>query len=348
MEVDLKTVLRAFRIENPESVEGIGSGLINETYKVETATDAFILQRINKEIFVDPALIMENIKSVEDVLVELADYQVPKLINTESGKLYHVDEDGYAWRMMRYISGSTTYDQAKDVKTAEEAGRLIGLFHRATSGMDAERLHVTLPNFHDLGFRSDLFLGSLQNADSEKLAKASDSIEFLEKKISDFDQLIQLNVPRRVTHNDTKLNNLLFDRSGKGLCLIDLDTLMPGYLYHDFSDAIRTLCNSISENGRELEKLEFDIDLFQHFTKGYLCETKNVLTEEEWMSIPLSIEFMPFIMGLRFLTDYLYGNIYYKTDYSDQNLDRCKNQFAFVRKMGKQRGEIARIVQSYR
>ena len=349
MEVDLKSVLEAFGIENSPSVEGISSGLINETYKVETTSDEFIVQRINKEVFVDAALVMENIKLVENVLVKLDNYQTPKLINTEGGKLFHVDGDGYAWRMMQYISGSTTYDQTQDAGIAEEAGMLIGRFHCATSEMDSQLLHITLPNFHNLDFRSDIFLGSLQNADSERLAKSSDSIEFVEKTISDFDDLIRLNVPQRVTHNDTKLNNILFEKkSGRGLCLIDFDTLMPGYLYHDFSDATRTLCATVTENHIELGEVDFNMDLFRAFVRGYLSETKSTLTGEEWRSLAISIEFMPFIMGLRFLTDYLYGNVYYKTDYNDQNLDRCRNQFALVDKMRTKRGEIARIIESYR
>lgn len=349
MVVDVVAVLRAYGIENPTRIDGIASGLINETYKVETASGLFILQRINREVFSDINQLMENIQQVQNVLIKVDGYHVPELIKTRQGALFHVDGDGYAWRMMRYIIDSITYDQTDDVRVAEEAGKLIGKFHRATSNIEPKGLHITLPNFHNLNFRAELFLGALQNASSEKLSKASESIAFVEEILPYFDELSAINVPLRVTHNDTKLNNLLFEKkSGQGLCIIDLDTLMPGYLYHDFGDAIRTLCNSAAENEKDVDVLYFDMSLFKHFTEGYLSKTKDLLTDEEWNSLPLSVEFMPFVMGLRFLTDYLYGNIYYKTDYNDQNLDRCKNQFALVRKMQEQRGEVARIIQSYR
>ncbi|MEP1095554.1 MAG: aminoglycoside phosphotransferase family protein [Cyclobacteriaceae bacterium] len=349
MELDVIAVLRAFGIENPVRVEGIVSGLINETYKIETASEHLILQRINKEVFTEASQLMENIQSVQNTLVNVDDYQVPELRKTINGALFHVDLDGYAWRMMGYISDSVTYDQTKDVGVAVEAGKLIGKFHLATSIIEPDRLHVILPNFHNLSFRADLFLGALQNASAEKLANASESIVFVEETLPHFDGLVGLSLPLRVTHNDTKLSNLLFDKtSGKGLCLIDLDTLMPGYLYHDFGDVIRTLCNSVTENGKDLDAVYFDMSLFEHFTEGYMSKMGEVLTDNEWVSLSTSIEFMPFIMGLRFLTDYLYGNVYYKTDYSDQNLDRCKNQFALIEKMKLQREKVAEVIRSYK
>ncbi|MEP5614188.1 MAG: aminoglycoside phosphotransferase family protein [Cyclobacteriaceae bacterium] len=349
MVVDITSVLQAFGIANPVSIEGIVSGLINETYLVETDASRFILQRVNKEVFPDAAKVMENIEIVQDVLESIVGYQVPELIESLDGKLFQIDPEGYAWRLMRYIPNSITHDSTEDVSLAAEAGLLLGKFHRATSSLDPERLHVTLPNFHNLGFRVDLFLGSLQNASNEKLAKASESIAFVEETLPTFDKLQSMNLPLRVTHNDTKLNNLLFERtSSKGLCLIDLDTLMPGFLHHDFGDAIRTLCNSLTENDKNLDALYFNMPLFEHFTKGYLSKMDNMLTEEEWTSLPISIELMPFIMGLRFLTDYMYGNIYYKTDYQDQNLDRCRNQFTLVERIIERRAEIAATIESNR
>jgi len=349
MVVDVALVLQAFGITHPINVEGIVSGLINETYLVETDSSRFILQRLNKEVFPDAAKVMENIQIVQEVLAPVDGYQVPELLKNLNEKLFQVDQEGYAWRLMKYIPDSVVFTNTTDVGLAEEAGILIGRFHLATSTLDSKKLHVTLPNFHDLNFRADIFLGALQNSSGEKLVNASESIAFVEETLPHFDELVELNLPLRVTHNDTKLSNLLFDKtSGRGLCLIDLDTLMPGYLYHDFGDAIRALCNSVTENDKDLDALHFDMSLFEHFTKGYLSKMGDVLTDDEWTSFPISIEFMPFIMGLRFLTDYLYGNVYYKTDYSDQNLDRCKNQFALIERMREKREEIAGVIDSYK
>ena len=203
---------------------------------------------------------------VHSCLKKDTSYRIPEICRTQTGQWLHVDADGYSWRMMLFIQNSKTFNQTGDPQIAKEAGSIIGRFHNLTKELDAKTLHTILPNFHDLSFRSDLFLGSLQNAGKDRLSNAADYIPQAEELIEGFRLLDELNLPLRVTHNDTKLNNILFDgESGKPLCLIDLDTLMPGYLHHDFGDAVRTLCTTASENERNLEKLDFNWRLFQAF-----------------------------------------------------------------------------------
>lgn len=349
MDQQLKNVVSQFLREGAKEITSIDQGLINSSYLIKTATDSYVLQRINKDVFGDAGMIMENIEMVHDHLKRDANYQIPEIKKTIASQLLYNDADGYSWRMMLFIPASTTYNTTEELSIAEEAGSIIGRFHKGTEDLDTSRLHTILPDFHDLNFRSDLFLGSIQNAKRERLAEAGAYILQAENLIDDFSVLDRLSLPLHVTHNDTKLNNILYDTaSKKALCLIDLDTLMPGYFHHDFGDAVRTLCSTVSENERDLALLDFNWELFQAFSKGYFKKMKDTLVDGEWIALPLSVELMPFIMGLRFLTDYLYGDVYYKVEYTEQNLDRCKNQFQLVEKIRARREQINSLILSFK
>lgn len=349
MDQQLRKIIGHFLKEAVQEVAPIDEGLINSSYLVKAESNSYILQRINKEVFGNAAMIMENIEMVHNHLKKDPIYQIPEIIKTIDDQLLYEDADGFSWRMMLFIPDSKTFNTTEDLEVAKEAGSIIGRFHTGTKELDASMLHTILPNFHDLNFRADLFLGSLQNAKKERLAEAAPYILQAENLIDDFVALNELPLPLRVTHNDTKLNNILFDAvSSKALCLIDLDTLMPGNFHHDFGDAVRTLCNTVSENEIDLSLLDFNWELFKAFSTGYFEKMTDSLVEEEWSVFPLSVELMPFIMGLRFLTDYLYGDVYYKVEHSEQNLDRCKNQFALVEKVRASREEIGSHILSFR
>lgn len=349
MDQQLSSIIEQFIDDEIVATAPIEEGLINRSYLVETKRSKFILQRINKEIFENAQEIMENIEVVNLVLEHVDAYCAPQIVKTKKGELLYKDHEGFSWRMMLFIPNSKTFNTTEDHSVAEEAGAIIGEFHAATANIEASQLHTILPNFHDLNFRSDLFLGSLQNASKERLSRAAAYIPVAEELIGELSSLYELSLPLRVTHNDTKLNNILFDSvSGKALCLIDLDTLMPGNSHHDFGDAVRTLCCSVPESETDLSSMEFNWDLFKAFSTGYFNKMAGQLKMDEWQAFALSVELMPFIMGLRFLTDYLYGDVYYKVAYSEQNLDRCKNQFALVEKIVRKRDAIAEFILSFK
>ncbi len=326
------------------------SGLINRSYYVRSGGgDEFVLQRINKEIFEEPEKLMLNILIINDELRKIEDYRVPEILLTTERQPLYTDAEGHDWRVMRHIPNSMTYDATEDLTIGAEVGRIIGKFHCGTVNCDLNSMHVTLPNFHGLDFRVEWFLQSLQKANHARLTSAHESIPEVEQLIEYFSSVDHLELPTRVTHNDTKLNNVLFDRSsGKALCLIDLDTIMPGHIFHDFGDAVRTLCNAVQEGDPNLEAVEFQHRLFVEFLQGYVSQTGGLLTDKEWDSLPLSIEYMPFIMAVRFLTDYLFGDRYYKVDFPDQNLIRCQNQLKFISELRRKRDEIKQSIEAAR
>ncbi len=331
-------------------ISSIDSGLINDTFLIESVRGAtkYIMQRMNKHVFKHVDQILENIQVVNNRLGNAEDYWISHVVPTKENKLFHTDKQGSNWRMMHYVPNNVSFDKTTDPVIAFQAGKVIGYFHSILGDLPVDQLHVTIPHFHDLNFRVREFFVAIENATRHRLTNASDEISFAKRNRKVFDRLLELQIPLRITHNDTKLNNILFDKlSRKALCLIDLDTVMPGYVYCDYGDSLRTLACSASENETDLQEVKFNLELFEHFTRGYLSRATGFLTQREWESLPLSIQFMPFIMGLRFLTDYLNGNTYYKVQYQDHNLDKCKNQFALMIDVGKKHEKIEAFVQSF-
>lgn len=345
----LTPILSQFGIEAPSEVKAIDGGLVNDTYRVRTDKASFIAQRINKEVFKEVTKMMDNIEAVHQKLQDVPGYVIPEVVPNTNGKPTHRDEDGAHWRVTRFIENSHSIDATDSTDVALEAGRIIGVFHRETRELDTSQLHVTLPHFHDLTVRLRYLDQVLDASDHQRKVEAKDCIKFIEDHKVSFERMKSFNLPSRVTHNDTKLNNILFDKQTmKALCLIDLDTIMPGYAMHDFGDAIRTLCNTVPEDLGPKGDLDFDMALFEHFAKGYLSEVRSFLAEDEWESMVLSVQFMPFIMGVRFLTDCLQNNPYYKVEHVNQNLHRAENQFKFIRRIKEKQGEIEEIIYSYR
>lgn len=329
----------------------LASGHINDTYLIITKNKPyFVLQRINHGVFKDVAGLINNkvaiSQHIQNKLKHLSkeqlDRQVLTFAKTKDDNSYFQDEDGSYWNLMYFVDDSLTFETVKDVEVAYEGGKLFGEFLNLTSDFDVNKLTEVIPKFHDMSFRYSQFMSALQSAPKERLFKATASIDYVFNLKEEMHILQNLKesgeIKLRVTHNDTKISNALFTKDNKGLCVIDTDTVMPGIVHYDFGDAIRTICNTAAEDESNLDLVEFNTDYYNAYTKGFLEKVKNSLSSQEIDYLPLGAKTMIFIMGLRFLTDYLNNDIYYKTKYPEHNFDRAKNQFklqqSLIEKLG--------------
>ncbi len=335
------------------SYKELASGHINDTYLITTSKNQrFVLQRINHGVFKDvPGLINNKVaisKHIQGKFSHLSkgerDRKVLTFVSTKDGKPFYYGKSGGYWNLMVYIDKSVTYETVKDEEIAYEGGKLIGDFLNLTSDFDANRLIEAIPKFHDMSFRFSQFEDALKVASKERLAQANPYIELVWDLKDEMHILQNLKeagaIKLRVTHNDTKISNVLFDENKKGLCVIDTDTVMPGIVHYDFGDAIRTICNTAAEDEMNLELVNFNLLFYKAYVKGFLKEMSSSLSPIELELLPLGAKTMIFIMALRFLTDFLNGDIYYKTTYPEHNLDRAKNQFKLIESLMEQFEEM--------
>ncbi|SHJ88404.1 phosphotransferase enzyme family protein [Pseudozobellia thermophila] len=332
---ELENLLRNFSVEEKKyTFRPITNGYINDTFLVfDGPTPKYILQRINHKVFENVAGLMNN---VQDAFKHLNDddYQSITLTETVNGSSYLSVENGEKafWRVMTYIDGSTAYNTTEDPKVAFEAGKVIAKFNILLQKANTADYVDTIPQFHDLDLRKRQFEEALRSADPSKKETAKDALLFTNKVLAKLADLKFNGLPIRVCHNDTKLNNILFSKATKkALCLIDLDTLMRGYFLYDFGDAVRTIVNTAPEDEQDHGKIVFDKGLFDAFVDG-LSANVPFLSKREIDTLPWGAVLMPFLHGIRALTDYLNGNIYYKIAYENQNLDRSLSLFAFTQK----------------
>ncbi len=324
----------------------LASGHINDTYLVKTSAGInYVLQRINHGVFKNvPGLISNKVnvsKHLQKKLAYLPKYELNRkvlsFVETTNGDYYYTDAEGNYWNLMVYIDNSITFETVPSADVAYEGGKLIGGFLNLTSDFDASKLTEVIPKFHDMPFRFSQFEDALKVASEERLEKAEKYIDLvwsLKEEMHIIQKLKESGeIKLRVTHNDTKISNVLFDTNNKGLCVIDTDTVMPGVVHYDFGDAIRTICNSAAEDETDLDKVNFNLEYYKAYTKGFLEQVESVLTPTELKYLPLGAKTMIFIIALRFLTDYLNGDIYFKTKYPEHNLDRAKNQFKLIESM---------------
>ncbi len=353
MENLIKIINRFPGVKNVNSITPFGSGHINDTYKVETAGGRFILQRVNHRIF-------KNVEGLTGNIVKVTQYisgklagtgsvmQVAGLLKSDSGKYFVNDDEGNYWRVMNFIEGSKSYDLVENDEIAFKGGKAYGHFVKLLSGFPVETLVETIPDFHNIDFRMDNFNNALKADVAGRVEGVRGEIDFVEKRAEEMRKILQLGqtgeIPLRVTHNDTKINNVLFNDAGEAICVIDLDTVMPGYIHYDFGDAIRTFTNTANEDEKDLSRVSMNIEYYKAFTKGFLSETRQVLTETELKYLPFSARVMTFIIGLRFLTDYLDGDVYYKTKYPEHNLTRARVQFRLIESMEEQSEAMEGIV----
>ncbi|MBK1817252.1 aminoglycoside phosphotransferase family protein [Luteolibacter yonseiensis] len=325
-----------------------GSGHINDTYCV-TVDQAgrknlrYIFQRINKRVFKNPAALMENIGRVtRHSLERLREEDHPEAhrrtltcIPALTGKPYAVDANDDYWRVYPFIEGATGHDEIKTNEQAFQAARAFGNFQKLAAGLGGGRLHETIPDFHDTPKRLDALRKAVEADAFNRAAGVKAEIDFALARASDCARITGLiatgEIPERVTHNDTKLNNVLLDDvTAEGVCVIDLDTTMPGSALYDFGDMVRTAATSHREDSTDTGNLEVRLDRFEALVRGYLDSTRSFLTPAELDHLAFSGKLLTLECGIRFLTDHLQGDIYFKTKHPTHNLDRCRNQFTFV------------------
>jgi len=345
--IDLYFIAEQFGIHGTvDEIIPFGSGHIHDTYLIKTVdenTPNYILQRINHQIFRDIDGLMSNISLVTSHIRNKLptsinpefQKQTVELVTSADGGLF-IEIAGNYWRVFTFISDSYTYQKVQNSKQAYEAGRIIGGFQYLLSDIETD-LHVTIPGFHDLELRLKEFNLAVINDLTKRAQLVKDEIRFVKEMTGQLRPFLDLlksgKVPLRIAHYDTKLNNILFDKNGHAICLIDLDTVMPGYIFYDFGDAVRTMANDANEDEADLSKIGFNRNYYQALLDGYLEETSIFMSkiEKDWLSY--SPFYMTFLMGLRFLTDFINGDIYYKTGFPEHNLVRARCQFELIRKM---------------
>lgn len=330
---DLRSILNQFKLaELAYTFSTLNIGYINDTYLVSLdGRPEYILQRINHGVFENIDGLMGNIDHTLNHLIS-ENYSKVELIRTLSDKSYWSEASGY-WRIMTYIENSTTHNTTTSPEIAFEAGRVIASFHNLLQNSNKDKYVDIIPDFHSLDLREAQFKNALSTSSLEKQEIAKEAISFANEMLLQLKRMAPKELPIRICHNDTKLNNILFSKeTQKALCLIDLDTLMKGYFHYDFGDAIRTIVNTASEDEKDHTKITFEENLFTAFIKG-LASNSSFLSSEELKVLPYGAVLMPFLHGIRALTDYLNGNIYYKVSYENQNLDRCFSLFDFTKKV---------------
>ncbi len=339
-----------------------GNGHINRTYllkyeKADGGMRRVILQGINREVFQNPEELMENVVSVTEYLREKIvkkggdpDRETLSVFPTGDGMYYYVDSQENYWRAYAFIEGASCYDQPKSQEDFYQSALAFGNFQYLLSDFPAEMLHETIPQFHDTGKRLNDFKEAVQKDVCGRAAQVQDEIAFVLERESDAkvfgEMLAKQELPLRVTHNDTKLNNIMIDNeTRKGICVIDLDTVMPGLAAYDYGDSIRFGANTAAEDETDLTKVSCDLELFRVYTRGFLEGCRGALTKREVETLPLGAKVMTYECGMRFLTDYLEGDHYFKISREGQNLDRARTQFKMVEDMEKKWKQMAEIVE---
>ena len=338
-------VLHYFSIERKDyEIQPISQGYINDTFALlQDGAPNYILQRLNVQVFSNIDLLMQNIHHALPYLNDKNYCQI-SLIRTIDDKPYLKISKSDCWRMFTMVPDSVAFNTTQDKGIALEAGKIIGKFHSLLQEAPLDIFKDTIPGFHDLSFRAKQFEEALGSATPEKLKEAEKAILFAKMTLEELRFYDPGNLPLRICHNDTKLNNILFHKQDKrALCLIDLDTVMKGYFHYDFGDAVRTIVNTVSEDEKDLSKITFNKELLEAFIDG-LSKNSDFLTKAEIQHLPFGVKLMPFIHGIRALTDYLLGNIYYKVTYKTQNLDRCLSLFAFTEKAAEHMGYMQEVI----
>ena len=349
MSTDLNEIAKQFQIEGiVTEVKPLGEGFINDTFIIKTGagTPNYILQRKNKKIFSPIPAMMENIQKVclhikEKVVAAGGDPMREAMTVTpaKDGKLYFLDNEDEYWAACQFIDDTIAYEAAETPELAYAGGKGIGKFQSLVSDLKHPLTDI-LPGFHNIRFRYKQWDEIIAKDPVGRKAEIAEEISWVEnrrKEMLDFWKLVEDGIiPTRVTHNDTKVNNILFDKKGDVLCVIDLDTVLNSTVLNDFGDAMRTYTNTGLEDDTNLDNVSMDIEIFKAFTKGYIEETKSFLTEKEVEYLAFSAKYITYEQVLRFLMDYIDGDNYYKTKSPDHNLVRTKAQYKLLTSMEEQ------------
>ncbi len=343
-------LLAAFTFEGElENISQLHDGHINDTYVFDFndngKTRRYLVQVLNTNIFKQPDALMENVVGVCNHLrkVVIANGGDPErecltVYPAKDGKPYYIDTEGKFWRCYNFISGAHSYQSVENAEISFNAAKAFGKFQNMLADYPGETLHETIPNFHNTKSRFADFKKAVADNLSGRAENVKEEIEFVLARESDCSVLVDMlaagELPLRVTHNDTKLNNVLFDNeTNEGICVVDLDTVMPGLSLYDFGDSIRFSANTATEDEKDLSKVSMSLELFKSYTLGYLTTAGDSLTAKEIEYLPFSSKLMTLECGMRFLGDYINGDTYFKTAYPEHNLDRCHTQLTLVADM---------------
>jgi Ser/Thr protein kinase RdoA (MazF antagonist) len=360
MNHSLKEISGKFRIGSPfDSAIPFGNGHIHDTYLVTTSDktgDRYILQRLNNKIFKNIPQLQSNIERVTDhIRSKLSGNQNSdirreclSLVYSLEGRSWITDEEQNYWRMYYFIPGHRSIDIVKSPDEAFEGGKAIGRFQIMLSDLDGEPLFETIQWFHNIEKRLESFLFKVKTDPAGRVRLVEKEIKFIIERAGEMKVILRLGrerkIPLRITHNDTKFNNILFDKNGKALCIIDLDTVMPGYVHYDFGDAIRTSANMASEDEEDLSKVSMNFELFRAFSEGYLSETSDTLNSIEKNYLAFAPQLVTYTQAVRFLTDYLDGDNYFKILHENHNLQRARAQFRLIESMEQQYSAMKKII----
>ena len=341
-----------------------GNGHINDTYLVRFRyggkTVKYIMQRINNGVFKNPEQVMSNIINVTSFLRNQIidaggdpERETLNVIKTKDGKGFYIDGYGSFWRAFVFIADAVSLDLPEDNNDFYQSAVAFGNFQHRLGSFPANELFETIPDFHNTPVRYDNLIKAIERNASGRADNAKAEIEFAKKR-REFTNILEDSfakglIPKRVTHNDTKMNNVMLDKDTREpVCVVDLDTIMPGYSVNDFGDSIRFGASTAAEDEKDLSKVHFDIGLFETYTRGFLKGCGGSLTQNEIMLLPVGAKMMTLECGMRFLTDYIDGDAYFKTAYEEHNLVRCRTQFKLVSEMEEQWDAMQKIVEKYK
>ena len=360
--MDLKEVIAQFDIKGDfRGYKTLTSGNINSTYELMLFDNGsictYVLQKINKFVFKKPYEVMENILKITEFMRNNTnsdtDRMVLRYFRTKDNSPCFIDEKGEYWRCYRYIDDSVTYDKCEDLGVIREAGKAFGHFQAMLLGFDASVLYETIPDFHNTRKRLTTLFHTVVNDEFARVKGVKDCVEYIIDNREQAEVLCAMQkngeIPLKVTHNDTKCNNVLFDiDSGNSLAVIDLDTVMPGLVAHDFGDAVRSIASSTAEDEKDLSKVEFNLEKFEAFTQGFMGELKGMLSENEIKSLSYGPYVLTVELASRFLDDYINGDKYFKINYPLHNLDRTKCQIQLAKDILNKQEKITEIINKYR
>jgi hypothetical protein len=362
---DFDTIITQFKFKGRYTgISTYGCGHINDTYALTydnqpQKSHRYILQRINHYVFKQPEQVMQNIEKVTEHLrgkISAAGGDPKRetltLIETTSGQTYYKSPLGNYWRAYYFIEGAQTYEVVEKQDHIYNAAWAFGQFQKLLSDFPAAELYETIPDFHHTQKRFNTFIDAVERDQMGRAHQVKDEIRFAMARGAEtsilVDMLAEGKLPLRVTHNDTKFNNVMIDDiTGKGICVLDLDTVMPGLSLYDFGEIVRTGANLAAEDERDVTKVCLDLDIFDTLTRGFLDAARDTLTETEIHYLPYGPKMMAYENGIRFLTDHLSGDVYFKIHRENHNLDRCRTQFKLVENIEEKFEEMSGIVNKY-
>lgn len=356
----LKEIFSRFGAEGSYSIGyQYGSGHIHDTYCIETKEsncDNYILQRLNNRIFKNIPGLQENIRRVTEhqrnKLSQIQGANIKRecltLISSRKGGTYITDDSGSFWRMYIFIAGHRSYDIVDSPQKAFEGGKAIGKFQAMLSDLPGEPLFETIPFFHDIEKRLETLNRKISEDPAGRVKDSGNEMKDIFSRAEEMKIILRLgrkgDIPLRITHNDTKFNNILLDENDRALCVIDLDTVMPGFVHYDFGDAIRTAANSAAEDEEDLSKVKMDMTLFKAYTEGFLNETRGTLNNIEKEYLAFAPGLITYTIAVRFLTDYIDGDNYFRIHHPHHNLQRARAQLQLVKSMESQYTDMQKII----